>query len=112
MEQLSVLEAATVPTEPGSAPAPVEAWSAGRRERSEVITSSLAFGFPWADISHVGMAFVVCTDNDQPAAQRIADDLAAQAWQRREYGAHFLGLRARTNARLSPGTSGSSSARC
>ena len=63
---------------------PVDAWSAGRRERSEVITSSLAFGFPWADISHVGMAFVVCTDNDQPAAQRIADDLAAQAWERRE----------------------------
>ena len=84
MEQLSVLEAATVPTEPGSAPTPVDAWSAGRRERSEVITSSLAFGFPWADISHVGMAFVVCTDNDQPAAQRIADDLAAQAWERRE----------------------------
>ena len=41
MEQLSVLEAATVPTEPGSAPVPVEAWSAGRRQRSEVVTSSL-----------------------------------------------------------------------
>ena len=83
MQQLSALESATELTEPGTAPAPVESWSSGRSSRTEVISCSLAFGFPWADIPHVGMAFVVCTDDDQVAAQRIADRLATQAWERR-----------------------------
>lgn len=56
--------------EPGTAPVPVEAWSVGvRSSHTEVISASLAFGFPWADISHVGMAFVVCTDDDLDTAQ-------------------------------------------
>lgn len=56
--------------EPGTAPVPVEAWSVGvRSSHTEVISTSLAFGFPWADISHVGMAFVVCTDDDLDTAQ-------------------------------------------
>ncbi len=83
MEQLSALEGAAELTEPGTSPAPVESWSSGRSSRTEVISSSLAFGFPWADILHVGMAFVVCTDDDPVAAQRIADRLAAEAWERR-----------------------------
>jgi microcystin degradation protein MlrC len=84
MEQLSALEHAAVPTPPGDAPAPVAAWSSGRARRAKAVSASLAMGFPWADIPHVGMAFVVCTDGDQGAAQRIADGLAAQAWARRE----------------------------
>ena len=83
MEQLSALEHATHRTEPGSAPAAVESWSSGRSSQTEVVTCSLAFGFPWADISHVGMAFVVVTDDDHAAAQRIADRLAQEAWERR-----------------------------
>lgn len=84
MEELSVLESAAERTEPGTAPVPVESWSGGRSSHTEVISSSLAFGFPWADISHVGMAFVVCTNDDHATAKRIADQLAAKAWERRE----------------------------
>ena len=83
MEQLSALEHATHRTEPGSAPAAVESWSSGRSSQTEVVTCSLAFGFHWADISHVGMAFVVVTDDDHAAAHRIADLLAQEAWERR-----------------------------
>ena len=83
MEELSALEHATERTEPGTAPEAVELWSSSRSSHTNVISSSLAFGFPWADISHVGMAFVICTDNDLAAAQRIADRLATKAWERK-----------------------------
>ena len=82
MEQLSALEHAAEPTPAGTAPPPVAAWSSGRGRHTNVLTSSLAMGFPWADIPYVGMAFVVCTDNDPAAAQQLADDLAAKAWER------------------------------
>ena len=57
---------------------------------ARVLSASLAMGFPWADIAHLGMAFVVCTDDDLPAAQRLADQLGAQAWARREESAAGL----------------------
>jgi hypothetical protein len=36
----------------------------------------------------MGMSIVVCTDNDQAAAQRIADELAAQAPTSRQIRVH------------------------
>jgi microcystin degradation protein MlrC len=42
------------------------------------------FGFPWSDVPDVGMTFQVLTNNDPALAQRVADDMAAYAWRRRE----------------------------
>ncbi len=42
------------------------------------------FGFPWADVPDVGMTFQVLTNNKPELARHVADDLAANAWRRRE----------------------------
>jgi microcystin degradation protein MlrC len=42
------------------------------------------FGFPFADVPDVGMTFQVMTNGDARLARRVADDMAAAAWSRRE----------------------------
>lgn len=42
------------------------------------------FGFPWADVPDLGMAFEVITNGQPELAQRIAQDMAASAWRRRD----------------------------
>ncbi|CAN5920936.1 M81 family metallopeptidase [soil metagenome] len=42
------------------------------------------FGFPFADVPDVGMTFQVMTNGNVAQARRIADDMAAAAWCRRE----------------------------
>jgi microcystin degradation protein MlrC len=39
---------------------------------------------PWLDVPDLGFAALVCADGDKAAAQRIADDLAEQAWRARD----------------------------
>jgi microcystin degradation protein MlrC len=42
------------------------------------------FGFPFADVPDVGMTFQAMTNGDAKLARRVADDMAAAAWRRRE----------------------------
>ena len=42
------------------------------------------FGFPFADVPDVGMTFQVMTNSDAALARRVADDMSAAAWRRRE----------------------------
>lgn len=52
----------------------------------KVVTISTFAGFPLADIKDAGLSIYVATDNDQALADRLADRLAATAWEhRREF---------------------------
>ncbi len=42
------------------------------------------FGFPWSDVSDLGMCFQVITNGDPELANHIAADMAASAWRLRE----------------------------
>lgn len=42
------------------------------------------FGFPWSDVPDVGITFQVLTNGKPELARRIADDMAATAWRKRE----------------------------
>jgi len=53
-----------------------------------VLSVSLAEGYPYADVPHMGMAVVVVTDGDQASARRHAGGLAERTWARR---AAFIG---------------------
>lgn len=50
---------------------------------SPVLSITLAGGFPYSDSITTGMSVIVHTDNDPGAAQRIADEIAHLAWDRR-----------------------------
>ena len=51
-----------------------------------VVSVSVFAGFPLADIHDAGLSVYVATDGDQPLAERLADRLAATAWEhRREF---------------------------
>ncbi len=49
-----------------------------------VLSNSLLLGFPYADVPEMGAATVVVTDGDAGLARRLADELAAAWWARRE----------------------------
>ncbi|HEX3350600.1 MAG TPA: M81 family metallopeptidase, partial [Acetobacteraceae bacterium] len=42
------------------------------------------FAFPWSDVPDVGMTIQATTNGDDALARRVADDMAAWAWRRRE----------------------------
>ena len=42
------------------------------------------FGFPWSDVPDAGMAVQVLTNDDPALAERVARDMAAWIWRRRE----------------------------
>jgi len=49
-----------------------------------VLHASLFCVQPWIDVPDLGFCALVCTDGDQPAAQKAADELAEMAWNARE----------------------------
>lgn len=49
-----------------------------------VLAVTLAAGFPYADIPVAGASVVVAVRDDPARAARVADDLAARLWQRRD----------------------------
>ncbi|MEQ7128824.1 M81 family metallopeptidase [Actinopolymorpha sp. B11F2] len=57
-----------------------------------VLTASVAQGYPYADVPHMGMATLVVTDGDPSAARSWAAALARQVWSRRH---EFSGRSAR-----------------
>ena len=57
---------------------------AGEMERDpKVVSVSVFAGFPLADIHDAGLSVYVATDGDQALADRLADRLAATAWEHR-----------------------------
>jgi len=50
----------------------------------DVVCGSIATCFPLADVPDMGASVYVVTDNDEAAAQRYADNLAAWIYERRE----------------------------
>ncbi|MCC6313406.1 MAG: M81 family metallopeptidase [Thermomicrobiales bacterium] len=52
-------------------------------ERGEALAVTVAGGFPYSDVPEAGVGALVVTDNDPRAARRLADDLAALAWELR-----------------------------
>ena len=49
-----------------------------------MLAATVLGGFPFADIPFAGVATIVVTDNDPALARRLADELAALCWERRE----------------------------
>ena len=49
---------------------------------------SIFYGYPWSDVTDVGAAVHVMTNNDQALADRIADDMAEFIWRVRKEFAH------------------------
>jgi microcystin degradation protein MlrC len=54
------------------------------RVRPGVLAVSVLLGFPYADVAEMGAAVTVTTDADAALAQRLADELTAAWWARRE----------------------------
>lgn len=54
------------------------------RSQRGVLAASALLGFPYADVAEMGASAIVVADNDVKRAQRIANELAQWAWQRRE----------------------------
>lgn len=52
-------------------------------ERPGILDTSVAEGYPYADVPHMGMAWVAISDGDQGAAEDAARWMAGRAWQRR-----------------------------
>ncbi|MBM3598912.1 MAG: M81 family metallopeptidase [Alphaproteobacteria bacterium] len=55
-----------------------------RMAHDGALAASLFTGFPHADIRNAGLSAVVVADGDMALAQRLRDDLLAQAWHDRE----------------------------
>jgi len=53
-----------------------------------VVSISVFAGFPLADIHDAGLSVYVATDDDGPLADRLADRLAATAWEHRHEFLH------------------------
>jgi microcystin degradation protein MlrC len=49
-----------------------------------VLFNSIMLGFPYADVAEMGSALIVVTNGDQALAQRLANDLARELWNRRD----------------------------
>ncbi|HSG70429.1 MAG TPA: M81 family metallopeptidase, partial [Planctomycetaceae bacterium] len=55
-----------------------------QKVRPGMLSNSIVLGFPYADVPEMGSATIAVTDNDPELARKMADELAAQIWDRRE----------------------------
>ena len=53
-------------------------------ERPNILDTSVAEGYPYADVEQMGMAWIAIADGDLDAARQAAQWMASRAWQRRE----------------------------
>jgi microcystin degradation protein MlrC len=70
----------------GSASDPMRSFLAAARELERepgMLSASIGEGFPYADVAHMGMAFVAVADGDRELAAAGAKRLARLAWERR-----------------------------
>jgi microcystin degradation protein MlrC len=62
---------------------------AGEMEKDpKVVSVSIFAGFPLADIPDAGLGVYVVTDGDRPRAERLAEQLAREAWAHRHEFVH------------------------
>jgi microcystin degradation protein MlrC len=54
------------------------------KQQPGVLTDSIMLGFPYADVEEMGSSAIVVTDGDADLAQRLAGELGAALWSRRE----------------------------
>jgi microcystin degradation protein MlrC len=52
-------------------------------ERPGILDTSIAEGYPWADVPQMGMAWIAIADGDVDAARDAAQWMAARAWEKR-----------------------------
>ena len=52
--------------------------------RPEILTATVAMGFPFADIPDAGVTVLVTAEGDQAVAEQAADELAARLWALRD----------------------------
>src|SRR5262245_14347623 len=52
-------------------------------QRPGILSVTVATGFPWADVPHMGPSVLVVANGDRPLADRTADELAEWIWERR-----------------------------
>jgi microcystin degradation protein MlrC len=52
--------------------------------RPGILSVTLATGFPWADVPHMGASVVVIADRDPQLARATADEIGDWVWQRRD----------------------------
>lgn len=53
-------------------------------QRPGIICTTIATGFPWADVPEVGGSVIVVADGDQALAKATADELGEWVWDNRE----------------------------
>jgi microcystin degradation protein MlrC len=53
-------------------------------QRPGILSVTLATGFPWADVPHMGASVMVVADGDGQLARTTADEIGDWVWQRRE----------------------------
>lgn len=53
-------------------------------QQANVLSNSIMLGFPYADVEEMGSAAIVVTDDDEPLARRLASQLGAEIWSRRD----------------------------
>lgn len=51
--------------------------------RPGILSVTLATGFPWADVPHMGASVIVVADGDATLARKTADEIGDWVWQRR-----------------------------
>ena len=51
---------------------------------TSVLDTSIAEGYPYADVLEMGMSWITITDNNQSLAEEISKSLALRAWEKRE----------------------------
>lgn len=52
--------------------------------RPGILSITLATGFPWADVPHMGASVIVVADGDRQLARATADEIGDWIWQRRD----------------------------
>ncbi len=63
------------------------------RERPRVLSNSILLGFPYADVEEMGSSVLVVTDDDEPLATRLADELADYLWTNRaQFDRELIGI--------------------
>lgn len=56
--------------------------------REGVLSVTVATGFPWADVPHVGASVIAVADTDPSLARSVADELGGWIWENRDRWYH------------------------
>ncbi len=53
-------------------------------EHPRILSNSIVFGFPYADVAEMGSSVIAIADGDAELARSAAEELASELWKRRE----------------------------